>query len=534
MALKLEKINGTLPGMEDRLQKSIDELFTYYNVIAETIHNGLEHGNASAFCHSYFKNDDGTYNLTIFNNGKTMTEEQLKNIISTYICHDITNSTPSINGDFISLTGCALKDVCLYIANPKKQTKVTFINYNEDGTTLEWSWLIDKKNPERGWYYKEPIKGEYNIIKHTKGFEIQFQNCKAFNEAEFENSINRVCKILSNEIIKDKKIIQYQYCNNKKTMLQLFDPLHLEEFPDDIYNCENGYYHSERFIFKITEKTFVNVKNKNDKKKIRLLTEYINPGVKFEKKEGNLDSSAGLYPMKGGKYYETGGNMLKHFGKSITYGHGMQKCRIMPFITDENEDLFGITSIKMNGIAPLIYNTKLQEYICEEDGKTNIYQFFESQVNFCLNFHQNYIESVPIYSGKYEDYKEALMSDLEKFDKNNSSKTERKRVIKHLKSKLDISTFQTAIIDTTPCYCLNKKDQIVRRDFNEIGEWTCSINENALKTDLSLISNEVLLSEIFDTLQEIGMEPAQYQEFASKLTNNINSRTIEEWCKVTR
>lgn len=519
-----KKIKGTLPGIENRLYNKIDEDLSLFNVAVELLHNGLEHGGANGFCFHYYTDDKNTPCLQVFNNGKPMQKNIFDNLISKYIVHDTTNSIPSINGDFISLTGCGLKDSCLFLAILDGKTKITITNYYEDGTTLSWSWVIDKKRPENGYYYEEPILGTYNIMEHSPGVEILAQNCKKISEPEFEDSILKVSRVLSDEILESKKIVQYQYEQNEKKILPLEDPLNLKNFPGDIYKAKPDFYFTEKYTYKIVEKVFVNKNNENDKINIRLLTQYLNPSTKKRQKSISLSESSGLYPMKSGMYIEMGGNVQKHFSYPGNTGHGLQRIQQVIFFTDKNEKIYHITSTKMNGIPSLRYNVTLLDYVCVDDDTLNIYDFISGEYNYFFLFHKKYIESVILYQNNdFETYKDSLKEDLYKFDENKNLGTIRKKLSKKRNIKnIDISEFQPVIVpNSVPSYCLNRKDQIVKREFNEIGDWSCQINTTAINGDLNLMPIEFILSVGFDTLQSI-VSPEQFQEIAKQWANNLN------------
>ena len=527
----MQKTKGALPQTSTRAYKKICEEYTLENVILETAQNAFEHGNAPLCQIKYWCDETGTPHISFFNNGSPMSDEQFKKFTSEYHCHDITNSTPSSGGVFTSLKGYGLKDAVVFCSSDNGISTVVFKNYHPDGRVTEWTWKICKSNGDNGSYdsviktYHEDMTNRPNY-----GFEVHVSNSKEFTETELLKAQRVIAKTFTNEAISKGKSIQLKWKDKNVSSIKLYDPMHFEKMPlpegKTIYNCETGEYISDDIIWFVKEAKF---KGKNPingeyvEIPVRTISTYINqptfikkyPKSKFYDEIGTRE--AGIFPLLGQVYLETGDNVRRHFGGSDNAG-GAPRYRFCPIITNENGFLWGINSIKNSGITPFDGNHLICEEFrkVEEDGSIGetLYDYLHDEYSFLRNFHASKIR---VHKGEFDYYAINGFSDEAKIRKDIYDF--KNGIVK----AVDEETFCPVIVPTNTddvIYTLNKKSGIIKKVLTEDGV-KHSLNMEVVGVRFNEATKEDIIYSVFDTLQEIGVDPSVYHKLAELLPSKI-------------
>ena len=538
----IKRIKGALPQTTTRGYEKICEEYTLENVILEIAQNAFEHGNAPLCEITYWCDEKGVPNISFFNNGKPMTDAIFREFISKYHCHNTTNSTPSANGTFTSLKGYGFKDAILYCCSEYGISEVTFKNYFSNGKLTEWSWRICKTNGDNGSYDADIKVSTYSASTHPVGLYVHVSNSRYFTETELSKAQKNIARTFSTEAISSEKTIQLSWKHKKASTIRLYDPMHFEMMPlpdgKTIYNCEEGEYISDDVIWFVREGKF---RGENPAIKeivdvpVRVICEYINEPT-YKKKYPKTKcfdeistTNAGIFPLYGQVYLEIGNNIRGHFGGSDN-GGGAPRLRICPIITNENAFLWNIRSIKNAGITPFDTNPLLCECFkrIEDDGFVSdetLYEFLHNTYRNIRSFHSNVIKANK--DSKEGDYygkngftdREKILKDISDF-KSGSAKTN-----KHIKeSNLDnTETWCPLIIPEDPSdvlYTLNKKCDIISKVISNNGI-KHSLNMNAVGIEFNEATKEDILYSVFDTLEEMKVDPSIYHRLAELLPTKI-------------
>lgn len=536
---KIQTKHGALPQTSTRAYQKICEEYTLANAILEIAQNAFEHGNASLCNVNYKPNVEGVPVISFFNNGHPMTERLFKKFISEYHCHDISNSTPSKSKTFMSMKGYGLKDSVVYCSSDTGISKAIFRNYHTNGVITEWKWEICKSDGDKGSYKDDIEIYPYNIATHASGFEIVIENAKQFTRTELVSAQMKVAKSLNKEFISDGRTVQIVWGDEKPTNIRFYDPMHLDEIPipskQNIYNCKPGEYFTDDIIWFVKEGKFRGQKEPNgpyNDVTVRVVSAYFNYDTYVKKHKGQnhpdqvSQRNAGIYPLLGRCYLETGDNLRTHFGTADN-GGGASRYRICPIITMENSFLWGIKSIKNNGVTPFSSNPLLCEnyHLVDNDNqiiegeKGSLYSYLKESLNDMVKFHDNFIKW---HKGDQDSYyfkqhgftdKKKVIQTLENFK---SGKTQKS------KNKPNETTTQNLIPETVHDqeYLLNKKDQIVHKHWNDNGV-SYSLNKTAITESYNLSTKEDILFSVFELLEDY-LPATQYNKFATELTNKIH------------
>lgn len=526
----MQKTKGALPQTSTRAYKKICEEYTLENVILEIAQNAFEHGDAPLCRISYWCDETGTSNISFFNNGNPMSDKQFQKFTSEYHCHDTTNSTPSSGGVFTSLKGYGLKDAVVFCSSDNGVSTVTFRNYHKDGHATEWHWRICKSNGDNGSYDAEIKSYDYDTLEHQSGFEVLISNSKEFTETELQKAQRNIAKTFTHEAISQGKSIQLKWKGKSVSTIRLYDPMHFEKMPlsdeQTIYNCGVGEYISDDVIWFVREDTF---KGKNPTNgeyvevPVRTISAYINeptyvkkyPKTKYFDEIGTRQ--AGIFPLLGQAYLETGDNVRRHFGGSDNAG-GAPRYRVCPIITNENGFLWGISSIKNSGVMPFDGNHLLCEEFrkVEEDGSIGetLYDYLHNAYTFLRAFHATKIR---VKKGMFDYYavngfadREKIVGDISDF-KNGITKPSEDEI------------FCPVIVPSNTddvIYTLNKKCDIIQKVLTEDGT-KHYLNMEVIGVHFNEATKEDVLYSVFDTLQEIGVDPSVYHKLAELLPTKI-------------
>lgn len=521
-------VRGSLPQTSTRAYQKICEEFSLENVILEIAQNAFEHGDARCCSCKFWYDEEGHPHITFFNNGRPMTDKQFQKFTAEYHAHDITNSVPSSNGVFTALKGYGLKDSVVFCSTEHGVSLVTFTNYHEDGHFTRWWWKICKENGEAGSYREAIESGNYDTMQHQSGFEIHISNSKEFTETEFKKAQKIIAKTFTTEAISRHKTIQMTWKNKGLSTIKLYDPMHFEQMPlpegKTIYNCEVGEYISDDIIWFVKEDRFKGLNNNGEYVEIpiRVIYEYIN-GPTYKKKyprstyyDNIAVTESGLFPLLGQVYLETGGNLSTHFDLAAN-GGGAARFRVCTIITNENGFLWGINSTKNNGITPCSGNP----YLCmnfkkiEEDGtvgEETLFDYLRRSFTFLRKFHE---EKIKPGKDVYDTYgftdKEKVRADIESFKRG-----------ENIDSR-PVETFCPVIVPSTNdvMYTLNKKGCIIKKIQTEDGV-RHTFNSDVVGSDFNEATKEDILFSVFDTLQEIGVDPSVYLRLAELLPITIH------------
>jgi len=528
----MRKINkGALPQTSTRAYKKICEEYTLENVILEIAQNAFEHGDAPLCRISYWCDEKGISHISFFNNGKPMNDKQFQKFVSEYHCHDTTNSTPSCGGVFTSLKGYGLKDSVVFCSSDRGVSTATFKNYHKDGHATEWQWKICKTNGDNGSYDTEIKTYDYDVSEHQIGFEVLISNSKEFTETELQKAQRNIAKTFTNEAISQGKSIQLKWKDKNVSTIKLYDPMHFEKMPladgETIYSCKTGEYVSDDIIWFVEENMFRG-KNPNNGEyvdvPVRTIAAYINQPTYVKKypKSKYFDEigtcQAGIFPLLGQAYLEIGDNVRRHFGGSDNAG-GAPRYRVCPIITNENGFLWGINSIKNSGITPFDGNHLLCEEFkkVEDDGSIGetLYDYLHETYTFLRGFHASKIR---VKKGVFDYYgingfndKEKILSDINDFKKG-------------IISPNNEETFCPIIVTTVAdevIYTLNKKSDIIKRINTEDGI-KHYLNTEVVGVNFNEATKEDILFSVFDTLQEIGVDPSVFHRLAETLPEKIH------------
>ena len=105
---------------------------------------------------------------------------------------------------------------------------------------------------------------------------------------------------------------------------------------------------------------------------------------------------AGIFPLFGQVYLETGDNIRRHFGVSDN-GGGAPRNRICTIITQENQFLWGVGSIKNRGITSFCGNHLIVEEFkkINEDGSMGetLYDYLFGIYQSLRGFHSKKIKA---------------------------------------------------------------------------------------------------------------------------------------------
>ena len=525
-------IKGALPQTSTRAYKKICEEYTLENVTLEIAQNAFEHGNAPLFNMKYWCDENGTSNISFFNNGVPMTDAQFKRFVSEYHCHDISNSKPTCGGVFTSLKGYGLKDVVVFCSNDNGISEAIFRNFHKDGNVTEWSWRICKDNGDNGSYDTEIKSSSYDICTHPVGFEVVVKNSKSFTETELLKAQKNVARTFTNEVISQGRTIQMKWKEKGVSSVHLYDPMHFELMPladkETINNCSIGEYVSDDIIWFVKEDMFKgrNPNGEYVEVPVRTISAYINaptftkkyPKSIFHDEIGTRE--AGIFPLLGQSYLETGDNVRRHFGGSDNAG-GAPRYRICPIITNENSFLWGIKSIKNNGVTPFDANPLLVEEFRRvmEDGSMGetLYEYLHNTYTFLRRFHDSKIR---VKKGEYDHYSKngfidrvKIMADIADFKKGLTKKV-----------SLDAEVYCPVIVPMNSnevLYTINKKSSIIKKVTTEDGI-KHSMNMEVVKANFNEATKEDILYSVFDALEEIGVDPSVYQKLADILPSKIH------------
>ena len=531
----LKQTKGALPQTATRAYEKICEEYTLENAILEAAQNAFEHGNAPLFSTKCWCDDEGINHISFFNNGRPMDEKTLRKFSTEYHCHDISHSTPDSNGNYTSLKGYGLKDLCVFCSSEEGISTVSFRSYLENGILLEWNWKICKRNGDRGSFDECVAKFDYDVTSHPSGFEIHIANAKKFTETNLITAQRKVAKSFTHEFSKNRTI-QIKWKDKQTETVKLYDPMHFELMPlsknETIYNCPCGYYVGDDIIWFVSDDKFRGIHPETKEIteiSIRTISAYINEPTykkKYPKtvhKDSISTNEAGIYPLMGESYLETGDNKAKHFGLVNNVG-GACRYRIAPLITKENAFLWGIKSIKNNGVTSFANNALMTEdfHKINDDGSNgeSIFDYLYEKYSFLHRFHENVIR---VKTGEYDYYKnngffnkEKIKNDIDGFINKVAVKSG-SPVEKEFRPVIEAPSNAVDVL-----YTINKKSAIIKRELDENSTWVHSLNTAVLGTSFNEANKADILYSVFDTLQELGAAPIVFQTLAERLPSKIH------------
>lgn len=521
---KPKKVEGALKGTSTRAYHLIADGMSLYSSVMEISHNAFEHGNAGTVKFFFNKDEKGNPFIRIFNNGNPMSDDIFLKFIENYHCHDVSNSV-SWDGNYISIYGYGLKDALVYMCSDKGKSFITITNYHKDGHKTSWKWCVDKNNGDNGYHMNDVVSDTYDVEQHSPGFEIKIENSKVFTDDNIGNTIKKVRRSFSNEILKSGKTIQI-FSSTDKDNKPLVDPLHISEMnlgDKNIYNCDCGVYCNNEIVWYVKDAIFSGIYDGKVKSvKVRTINAYFN-GKQYDKiheSDKIHNSLAGIYPLLGPAYIEQGDNYSHHFGSnSSNFGGGAPRIRLGILITEENKFLWGLKGTKTDGLSPFYSNELL-----------TIFKVIDKN-NECINNMSAYNYLKSSYMDAFEFHKKSRSGrSNEKFEDNNTIINDFKNVIENKYSKSPKNSIESSCVVSTPtivvspkiAYAITDKESVISKVLNDDYEWEYSLKTENIGKAFNLMSKESLIYAFLGCMEEVGVSPDHYQKTAKSLSKILS------------
>lgn len=445
------RINGT----DKALIEEVKEEMNVESALSEFIDSGFDYAKSRI---DVFLNEEENC-IKCMNDGTPM--KNINKYVDYFHAH---MAQDVMKKNLISTFGKGTKKAFLKLGDAKNGSVMNIYAKDKDVNIVEHASLSMRINKNGGDCFNvehvEVLKGS-NVIPYTEGTCMEIQNVEnkcwqaihGINEETGERRDDyyrtmRYCKEHYG-LISSKNNIDL-YINGEKVDFE--DPCFIIKLGENIN--KDGVYIIDGICFWVQTYKCRDRKTKKDVK-IKFVYTYI-PRMTYSNKEFSkmkhertFEEYSGYYTYYRNRLMDNGGNFRKFFAKSpskLTTG-GCDRIRIAIFV-DGNEEFFGITSTKSEGIKPFKDNDNFTNY--KIDGTTLYTVVRQDVMSFAL---------LNDYDKKDSQAKSFTVDDLKKVCKTYTSSK------KEVKDTVHTNEEVSKIFNTVTEYNVN---EFVSRSINDV------------------------------------------------------------------